>query len=542
MTYKIGAGKGDITYFLKGIGMMGYGQPHNYVLEVGTKLFARSLVIQDGDTTFVLINLEQAFITMALKDALLKELKIKHPDWNLKESDILFTAQHTHSAPGGYSHFPLYNFTVPGFRPELVRKIVQGTIESLEQAYGNLRESSLDYEEVSAPHDLQISFNRSMRAFLNNPEAQGIKSHENHLAVDRSMKALKVMDKQGKLTSMFNFFGVHCTSVSSFNNRIHHDNKGVAAELYETKNPGVIAAFLQAAAGDIGPHFVWDKKSKLMRGPSKDQYENASFNGEIQYNLSTKLEKKNTISGKMKKSLLYIDMEHFACSPAHGKAFFMGAPEGPGIAKWLADTLDIYVQYAKRRRIEKDPSSKAFYDLHEPKSIFLDHNTGEFVGIPYSTYLKFPTIPDPSVSQFLKEAKSGALKTKPWAPRYIPLHLIQLGNLLIIGVPGEITYTSGERLKKLLKDQFAQSGVEEFILVSYSNAFMGYITTKEEYQMQCYEGGHTIYGHKTLEAIMKGFSMLAENLKNDSSHFPEGLYPANPFSFPEDELLKRTVI
>ena len=542
MSYKIGAGKGDITYFLKGIGMMGYGQPHNYVLEVGTKLYARTLVIQDSQTTFVLINLEQAFITMALKDELLKELSIRHPDWNLKESDILFTAQHTHAAPGGYSHFPFYNFTVPGFRPELVKRIVQGTIESMEEAYRNLQESRLDYEEVTAPDNIQISFNRSMRAFLNNPEAEGIQPEENHRAVDRSMKAIKAINNEGKMTSMFNFYGVHCTSVSSYNHRIHHDNKGVAAELYESKNPGVISAFLQAAAGDVSPHFIWDKKTKLMRGPSQDQYENASFNGEIQYNLSTKLEKKNTIQGKIKKSLLYIDMEHFACSPAHGKAFFMGAPEGPGIPKWLANTIDIYVQYAKQRRLEKDPQSKAFYDLQEPKSVFLDHKTGEFVGVPYSTYLKFPPIPDPSVSQFLKEAKSGALKTRPWAPRFIPLQLVQLGNLLIIGVPGEITYISGERLKKIMKEKFAHEGVEEFILVSYSNAFMGYITTKEEYQMQCYEGGHTIYCHRTLEAILNGFSFLADNLKNETSSFVQGLYPTNPFSYPAEELKKRTVI
>jgi neutral ceramidase len=93
-----------------------------------------------------------------------------------------------------------------------------------------------------------------------------------------------------------------------------------------------------------------------------------------------------------------------------------------------------------------------------------------------------------------------------------------------------------------MKEKFAEEGVEEFILVSYSNAFMGYITTKEEYQMQCYEGGHTIYGHKTLEAILNGFSFLADNLKKENSSFIEGLYPKNPFSYPAEELRKRTVI
>jgi len=66
-------------------------------------------------------------------------------------------------------------------------------------------------------------------------------------------------------------------------------------------------------------------------------------------------------------------------------------------------------------------------------------------------------------------------------------------------------------LMKVLKKELATN---HLIIASYANAYMGYITTPEEYQEQCYEGGHTVYGLRTLEAITAGFLELAKNLKS----------------------------
>ncbi len=42
-----------------------------------------------------------------------------------------------------------------------------------------------------------------------------------------------IKNPEGKLLGFINWFGVHCTSISSYNTRIHYDNKGVAAHLFE---------------------------------------------------------------------------------------------------------------------------------------------------------------------------------------------------------------------------------------------------------------------------------------------------------------------
>jgi len=76
------------------------------------------------------------------------------------------------------------------------------------------------------------------------------------------------------------------------------------------------------------------------------------------------------------------------------------------------------------------------------------------------------------------------------------------------------------------------------ILSPYANAYSGYITTYEEYQVQCYEGGHTVFGEWTLAAYQTKFKELAlQMLKKESErNLDSGV---SPVEFTEEELKKR---
>jgi neutral ceramidase len=66
---------------------------------------------------------------------------------------------------------------------------------------------------------------------------------------------------------------------------------------------------------------------------------------------------------------------------------------------------------------------------------------------------------------------------------------------------------------------------------------MGYITTPEEYDIQAYEGGHTIYGRRTLDAFILIVTQLTLKLHNMNHH---EIPLVKSFSFPNDELEKRS--
>lgn len=533
---EVGYSQTQIHCFIPGIGMMGYGQPHNIVKEQATPLWTRTVIFKDkNDEYFIFINMELALVSIAVKEEVTRKLQAHFPDWNLNLAKIMITSQHTHSAPGGYSHYPFYNFTVPGFRPTIFKAVVESAVESVKEASKRILPSALKLGNYKIPAEKEVAFNRSIKAYLNNPEVAKISTEESHLAIDREMIGLNIFDLQGNLRVHLNWFGVHATSISSFNQRIHHDNKGVAAQIFEKKHPGSMAIFAQSAAGDISPNFRWDKKLKRMIGKFSDQYENAAFNGELQADAAQMITPATNIEGSISCFHLYHDIASIAAAPAHGVAFFEGTLEGPGIPKPLGSILKFLSRGMKYSKIIfSQTGHKAFYEAHGHKDILLDHRSGEFIGIPLSLWKKMPNIHDPVIGSFIRHAKNNSINTTPWVPPVLPYQIIQLGELILVGVPGEITTVAATRLKKALEVKFPSKNI---IISSYANAYMGYVTTAEEYDLQCYEGGHTIYGRNTLAAMIKGFEDLAEigltqRMTTETVH---------SFHYPTEELARRTI-
>jgi neutral ceramidase len=526
-----GAGKAEITCFIPGLGMMGYGQPHNVVKEIATPLWSRALLLKDSSgSSLLIVHLEIAFPTIALKEALLEKLKNIYPDLGLKHENVVLTAQHTHSAPGGYSHYPFYNFTIPDFQTRVVDKIILGSLEAISMAVKNLSPVILRYGEHSIHTDKEVAFNRSLKAYLNNPEVD--KKSNQAEAVDRLMRGLFMEDENGKLKAFINWFGVHATSISSFNTRIHHDNKGIAAQLFEDKNPQAVAFFLQSCAGDISPNYVWEKNLKRMRGKYPDQYESACYNGEIQFNEAQKITKDKDVSGPMRASSAFINIAALAAEPAHGVAFFRGTAEGPGIHPLLGTLLE---QFSKIQQATKlKAHDREFNRAHAPKNILLDHRDGAFLGIPLSFWKKLPKLPDQTLESFRLTARKEALQTLPWVPKIIPFQLVEIGPLLLVTIPGEITTYAGKILSEKLQVSFKDKVI---LITSYANGYMGYVTTPDEYDLQCYEGGHTVYGRNTLSALIEGYNHLALEMNEGSTN----ILRTNPFTFPKEELARRSI-
>ena len=536
--YLAGTAKKEMTSFIPGVGMMGYGQPHNKVVEVGTPLWARCLVLKDSNgKCIILIHLEQAFVTMALKEEIFHRIKLNHPHLALEESDLLVTAQHTHSAPGGYSHYHFYNLTILGFQTKVFETIVAGAVLAVSDALKELTPVSLKWGEVQISPDKEVAFNRSIHAYLNNPEAAKLSLNDKSLAVNRTMEGILIHDQAGKLKAHLNWFGVHCTSISSFNQRIHHDNKGVAADLFEKNHPGTVAFFLQHTAGDISPNFIWDKKIGLMRGKFSDQYENAAFNGEIQFRESERIKPTHTATGRIESYLSYVDMAQAAAPPAHGLAFFRGTLEGPGISAGFAAVLRITSRIRRFIDCMRSPECVEFYKKHAPKDVVVDHRNGSFVGVPIKFWKTLPVIPVHPLSVLQRSAKARALETLPWVPSIIPFQLLRIGNFLIAGIPGEITTVAGKRVHQLIEEESRGCGIEKIIITSYANAYMGYVTTAEEYEMQAYEGGHNVYGSGTLDAVLLTYKKLVSRMRGDFCESDT----VTPFHFPAEELSRRSV-
>ena len=197
-----------------------------------------------------------------------KRLENDHPELGLNEKNVFLTAQHTHSGPGGYSHYGLYNISIPGFVEEVFEDIVAGTLQAIVEAHGKMQPARIFYNQGEFAEDIPVAFNRSMKAFLANPEAEGFTSEDSHKAVDRKMHLLRIDGLNGERIGALNWFGVHTTSVHNDNHSICSDNKGYAADRMESHiremshDETFVAAFGQGTAGDVTPNYIWDKKKK----------------------------------------------------------------------------------------------------------------------------------------------------------------------------------------------------------------------------------------------------------------------------------------
>jgi neutral ceramidase len=138
--YQVGTGRGDITAFVKGVGMLGYGIYYNTMESVETPLTARAYIFMDEkrEKKICFVNAEIGFITIAIKKGVLKDLERKHPEFRYDEDNLMLTAQHTHSGPSGFSYYGLYNISTPGFSMEVYRMVVDGIVASIVAAEQNL--------------------------------------------------------------------------------------------------------------------------------------------------------------------------------------------------------------------------------------------------------------------------------------------------------------------------------------------------------------------------------------------------------------------
>ncbi|MBI1287338.1 MAG: hypothetical protein GC178_07130 [Flavobacteriales bacterium] len=571
--YEVGVAKADITAFKLGVGMMGYGMYYNIVKGVETDLFARAMVIRDTTTgkKVALVNAEICFITIAIKRGVMKKLNRKHEHLGFTEDAVMLTAQHTHSAPGGYSHFGLYNMSIPGFVPEVYQKVVDGIVEAIVTAAENLQPAAIKLSRGEVAADKEVAYNRSLDAYNANPEVKTkLKKEETNQAVDRNMLLMRVDDLEGNPIASWNWFGVHTTSLSNDNHRICSDNKGYAAKYHENKvrkrkKDKFISVFAQRKTGDVTPNYKWDRKKKWTRGKFEDDFESAKFNGNIQFehahDLFKSAKKQEELPLQIDYALTYVDFrkvivdrefargqEDARTGPAcHGVSFFEGTKEGPGmppavgaLARTLCRAQKAY-ELAAAPFKPKDKAERIHlkYLTQGPKDILVEADDRRILGTRDIKNLVVPAWADPAVGQFKRFHANGSLGEKPWIPQVLPIQLVIIGNLALAGIPAEITTIAGQRLENSLLEILADRGVTEVVCSTYTNAYCGYITTYEEYQLQLYEGGHTVFGQHFLGAVQTKFKGLAlEILKPESDrHVVEDGRPAE---FTEEELLLRS--
>lgn len=513
----VGVGYADITGPAGEVPMMGYAEASQKTSGIHMRLYSRAFTFRDtAGNTAAFVNVDAAMISEMLKLRVIEILRSKLGE-AYTDKNVLLSATHTHSGPGGYHGYTLYAISTLGYFGGTFDMLAEGIARSIELAHGSLRPAKLLFNSGQLD---ESGVNRSPSSYLLNPEVERARYQHN---TDREMTVVKVIDTAtGKPFGMLNWFPVHCTSMNNTNHLISGDNKGWAAQVFERYMDGgktlpgrhqFVASFANANEGDVSPNTAGPRcintgepcdiatstcggrsQNCIAFGPGRNMLDSTRIIGLKQYAKAMELFDSATEEltvDSVSHAHQYVDMSNQqvtvngqsiqTCRPAMGFSFAAGTTDGPGGFDFTQGDTSGNKFWSLIRSVISKPNQEQV-NCHKPKPILL--NTG---------YMTFPT---------------------EWQPKVIETQLLKIGPLVIVALPGEFTTMSGRRVREAVKKALSDNNManSKVILSGLSNLYSSYVSTFEEYQAQRYEGASTIFGPHTLSAYVQQFTRLATAL------------------------------
>ncbi|OEU92254.1 alkaline ceramidase [Streptomyces abyssalis] len=494
--YRVGRGVADATGEIAEVGMMGYGRVDQQAQGLHNRLRARAFVFagEESEERVLLVVVDTAMIFESVHQAVLKRLAEKYGDL-YTHRNVMLTATHTHCGPGGSSHHLLYNLTSLGFHEKTFKAMTDGITEAATRAHDDLAPSELTLTHAELRG---TSANRSREAFERNPS--DLRGHFPE-GIDPQSTLLRI-ERDGHVAGAVNWFAVHCTSMSGENKLISADNKGYAAYHWEREVEGVdhladgkpdfVAAFAQTNAGDMSPNL------DLKPPTTPADFGNTRECGLRQYEAAAgQLDRRGTkLTGGVDSRLVYIDLSGVTVEPEHTGDGKRHKTSGPAIGAAMA-----------AGSLEDGPAFPGFDEGENP----LWDAISDSVIYEASPELREAQAPKGIV------APVGVMNAVyPWVQEQVPVQLLRIGQLYLIGVPGEVTVCAGLRLRRTVAEAVGAE-VRDVLVAGYANSYFHYLTTPEEYDSQQYEGGSTLFGRWQLPAVEQTAAQLARAMRDGKS-------------------------
>ncbi|HWA28550.1 MAG TPA: neutral/alkaline non-lysosomal ceramidase N-terminal domain-containing protein [Lacunisphaera sp.] len=473
-------------------------------------------------------------------------------------ADRLFImATHTHAGPAHYfgarSYSGTFSSQAPGFDAKVLTFFVDQIAGGVADAFATLSPACLAWKQRALPG---FTFNRSYVPFLANAEQEHAEDRsaaaraiqaETYLqeqsapakdepapaigasskpdcrasntpcptpaeeAVDPTLSVLAIYARTqaascagSKLKGVFAVYGMHPTGVPNTNDLYHGDVFGFA---------------VRTAAGSLSePAPSGSKVDGAIAG--ERSRESASPDGaRVVVGLA------NGIEGDVSPKVVF---------QSFPEARRLGTLLGQAIAevsKSIDDTAKLHSSVLRhgawsltfpKGRYDDDPN----HGLCERAELGMAAAGGARDGptrlraIPEANAGFQPDRPSPCHEQKLP-LRSG-IQSDDYYPRVAPIGLVQIGGGFVVTLPGEVTTTTGERIRNAVRARLAAredlyGKQPPVVLIGLTNEYLQYFATAEEYAFQYYEGASTLYGPNSAQFLVRNVGCLAEQLVSGSN-------------------------
>jgi neutral ceramidase len=475
--FEVGAGVYDVTGPVAGMGMMGYVVMDQYSAGIHMRLRARAFVVASpcngNRVALVVADIQGMF--GAVHDEVIRRLEAKYPGV-YNADNVMLSATHTHSGPGGLSYYNLYQFApVGGFNQENWETVVDGIVQAIGRAHESLRPGHV---RIASADLMDTGRNRSPDSFAQNPAVDRTPFPN---LIDTTDTLLRLEETDGTPVAAIDFFGVHVTTVGAINKLITPDNKGYAAYLFE-KAQGAdygatttfVAGFFNTTAGDSSPNvngFSFEEKD------GERDFQDMKVSANKEYASARSLFDGTTapLTGGVAAVKRFVNMSAFTVRPEYADGLqHTTCPAATGLSMLAGGRLD-WPGSGEPNQTCETTGGDLCTDCQAEKPIM----------VPIGD------------------------SNPPLGPDILPFQIIRIGNLAMATAPFEVTTVSGLRLRRTIGATLQPAGVDRVLVAGYSNYYCGYLATREEYAVQDYEGASTVFGPWQLAATTQILDGLA---------------------------------
>ena len=568
--FLLGSGIQDMTGPAGDSISAGYEDPTHVLRGLHIRQFARAFTIAapcNGQRLAIGIS-ETGFITQGLRQTVL-DLIAADPELapHYGPQNVLLSATHTHSGPGGDAHHAAYNLFRLGYDPLVAEIYSTALYEAILQAHRNLEaHPEPGHIQLQMGELLDANSNRSEPAYANNPEAERAAWTDQvgqEVRVNKRMLQLRFDRADGSSIGLLNWFGVHTTSVGIHEPLISSDNKGYAALAMERiagtdyAAPGAedrfVAAFAQSDEGDSSPNICFRESPfpSLSIGCGDNTLHSTAAHGTKQLARAIELfdAPGQLIRGGLDMRLQHVPMDQLeitdevvlaslqhpaeldespkrTCTAALGFSMAAGAEDSRGPSQEGITCANIDPASSLPADIQTTLGTMASYATGGGYPALPARTVGSVAGCGLTTTLELSAgLPEVDYSCHAEKPILFPIgSTEMISNANLPLQIIALGQLAIVALPWEVTTSAARRIRQTVLEELRGGGVEYALVAGLSNDFVQYLTTREEYATQQYEAASTHFGPWTLAAVQQSLRPLAISLR-DGTPAPEDQPP-----------------
>ncbi|KAJ7435456.1 Neutral/alkaline nonlysosomal ceramidase [Mycena galericulata] len=559
--YLLGLGIADITGPVVETNMMGYASLPQTDTGLHMRQRVRAFIVAEPPASsldsdyaaqgpaqrILLLNADIAMGDSGVRRALLAALAEEYGVDTYHKGNVAFVGTHQHSGVGGYLENLLPQLTSLGFHNATFTAILTGSLLAVARAHASLAPGTLS---LGTGRVEQGSRNRSPTAYLaNSAEERAKYTEESGYAgwggeggdQEWGVSVLRFEEESPDGRGFLGFFAVHGTSIYENNTLVSGDNKGMAAYLYESSieprampgNSTYVAGFVQGAVGDTSPNTL----GAFCESPGKP-YDNQPC-----------VANTSTCGGRVEqchgRGPAYAEPAGEWGGGVDGAGFksnwVVGTRQVEGVRGVLGATgltkvagsvrsVHVFVDMAKHEFVLKNgtrvgtcPAAMGFSfaggTTDGPGAFDFIQGDNKTSQNPFWEIVKVFVTPEPSAEQKACQYPKPILlntgyahEPYEWSPSTVDIQILKVGNFVMLIIPGELTTMAGRRIREAVRAELISSGIvgedAHVVVAGPANTYAHYITTREEYSVQRYEGASTLYGPFTLEAYIDKYTSL----------------------------------